>query len=114
MSNVKLLLNLQNKFHSNKHSDELSCMKKESPKSEIVIGYQEYSPKQKRLHFNSIVDGKPRSKQSRDWVKIGVCTLGASVKIALYCQDLLDSKGKFDMRDVKIAYELYKDIFEPL
>jgi len=89
-------------------------MKKESPKPKIEIGYLEYSPKQKCLHFNEIIGTRPKNSPSREWVRIGVCTLSAGDKVALYCQDLLDSKGKFDMRDVKIAYELYKDIFEPL
>ncbi len=27
----------------------------------------------------------------------------------MYCQDILDKEGKFDIRDVRIAYELYKE-----
>jgi len=76
-----------------------------------IIGYQEYSPRQKCLHFNELTKKGFRHSRSEDWVVIGVCTLFASTKIAIYCDDVISSNGKFDIRDVMIAYELYKDIF---
>lgn len=76
----------------------------------IIIGYQEYSPRQKFLHFNELTKKGFRHGSSKDWVVIGVCTLDASMKIAMYCDDVMKSNGKFDIRDVMIAYELYKDI----
>ena len=77
----------------------------------IIIGYQEYSPKQKCLHFNELTKKGFRNSPSGEWVVIGVCTFEAATKIAMYCDDVTKSNGKFDIRDVMIAYELYKDVF---
>ena len=93
-------------------------MKKESFKDPFslgdgkkIIGYQEYSPKQKCLHFNELTKNGFRNDPSEEWVVIGLCTFEAGMKIAMYCDDVMNSNGKFDIRDVMIAYELYKDVF---
>lgn len=74
------------------------------------IGYQEYSIKQHCIHFNELVEGIPLHNKSNDWIVIGICSIDASTNIAMYCDDVVSRKGYFDIRDVKIAYELYKDI----
>ena len=90
-------------------------MKKESPNQQYpdyfknTLGYQEYSTRQKCLHFNQLTNDKPRHKESKDWNVIGLCTLEESMKIATYCGKVASMKGKFDIRDVKIAYEIYTE-----
>jgi len=74
-----------------------------------TIGYQEYSPRQKFLHFNQLTKNGFTNKESKDWIVIGLCTLEESTNIAIYCDKILSMKGKFDIRDVKIAYELYTE-----
>jgi hypothetical protein len=74
------------------------------------VGYQEYSVKQDCLHFNQLHNGKLNHIKRKDWAVIGLCTIDASMHIAMYCDDVKSRKGYFDIRDVKIAYELYKDI----
>ena len=83
-------------------------MKTESIKgTDNNIGYVEYSIRQKCLHFNQYMNGGFRHSRSEDWEVIGLCTFDTGVKISMYCQDVLDNEGKFDIRDVRIAYELY-------
>lgn len=85
-------------------------MKTESIKgTDSNIGYVEYSIRQKCLHFNQYMNGGFRHSRSEDWEVIGLCTFDTGVKISMYCQDVLDNEGKFDIRDVRIAYELYKE-----
>ena len=85
-------------------------MKTESIKgTDNNIGYVEYSIRQKCLHFNQYMNGGFRHSRSEDWEVIGLCTFDTGVKISMYCQDVLDNEGKFDIRHVRIAYELYKE-----
>lgn len=70
------------------------------------IGYQEYSIKQKCLHFNPLTESGPTNRKSNEWETIGLCTIEDTIAISEYCDRVILNEGKFDIRDVKIAYEL--------